>query len=286
MPKKIILLEPRGFCAGVCRAIQCVEDALLTCDEPLFILHQLVHNDFIIDSLKKRGVCFVESPKDVPENGRMVLSAHGVPLSIEMLCKERHLQVIDATCPLVKKVHHQLQKYVEQGVHVILIGHPKHREVVGTLGRVDAKVTLVQNSDEVNQIPTLEGRIAYITQTTLSDEEIAPIVDALRKRFPQIEGDGNVCYATTQRQDAVRALGSTPTDLLIVVGSSQSSNSQRLREVGELTLGRSILISDANELTYEDVKDANTIAITSGASTPECLVQDVVAQLQQWDDSL
>lgn len=276
--RRLILIEPRGFCSGVHRALRHVLEFQKEHTEPLYILYQLVHNEYVTQNLQNQGVIFVQSIEEIPPHSYVVLSAHGVPESTEMACHKRHLKIIDATCPLVKKVHHALIQYVKEGVHVVLIGHASHREIIGTRGRVSEWIPCVDSVEAVAQLPDFSGRVAFLTQTTLSEEDIAPIRSALQKRFPQLEGQGNVCYATHDRQNAIRTMASR-CDAIMVVGSAQSSNTQRLRELAERTTGKGFLVSSQDTIDISALKDVKILGLTSGASTPENLFQDVVSYL-------
>lgn len=276
----LYLLQPRGFCAGVHRAVDSLR--ILTEKEkgPISVLHELVHNEFVIEEFRKGGVRFVESPSEISE-GIAVFSAHGVGIETEKECISRGLRICDTTCPLVKQIHHRLIELIESGVHVLLIGHAGHSEIIGTLGRTTRETPLITSPADAEALPLFKGRIAYLTQTTLSPEELTPILAVLMRRFPHIEGQGNICYATQNRQNAVRALKGR-CERVIVVGSHKSSNSKRLQEVAEATVGDAILIGSAEELTPESVADIQSLAVTSGASTPESLVKAVVARLQSY----
>lgn len=276
--KRLLLLSPRGFCAGVCRAVDAVEK-LCAVENAVYLLHELVHNECVSASLHQCGASVVDSPLDVPVGGVIVYSAHGVSNAVEMASRARSLRVMDATCPLVKEVHRRLLQLLDEGVFTILIGHLGHSEVQGTLGRTSNPVPVIAMADKVATLPMCDGRVAVLTQTTLSDEEIEPVLSALKQRYPQLEMAGGICYATRNRQHAVRALDDA-CDTVIVVGSAGSSNSRRLQEVAAACGKRSFLILSADALTAEMLADARVIALTSGASTPESSVTAVVEKLR------
>jgi 4-hydroxy-3-methylbut-2-enyl diphosphate reductase len=280
-PKQIILAQPRGFCAGVVRAIEIVERALQKYGAPVYVRHEIVHNKHVVDSLKAKGARFVEELSEIPDNAITIFSAHGVARSIEEEASKRDLHVLNATCPLVTKVHNQGKRYVDKGRTLILIGHAGHPEVEGTMGQISAPVVLVQTEQEVEKldIPTTTP-VAYVTQTTLSVDDTKGIIAALQRRFSDIVGPEtrDICYATQNRQTAVREL-SELVDVILVVGAKNSSNSNRLREIGSETGVPSYLIADSSELDPEWVRDANVVGITAGASAPEVLVDGVIDAL-------
>ena len=280
-PLRIILAQPRGFCAGVVRAIEIVERALQKYGAPVYVRHEIVHNRHVVDSLKAKGARFVESVSEVPDNAVTIFSAHGVARSVEEEAAGRGLPVLNATCPLVTKVHNQGKRYVAQGRKLILIGHAGHPEVEGTVGQISAPVVLVQTEEDVEKldIPT-DAPVAYITQTTLSVDDTRGIIAALERRFTDIVGPEmrDICYATQNRQAAVREL-SRRVDVILVVGAKNSSNSNRLREIGLETGIPSYLIADSSELRPEWVKIAETVGLTAGASAPEVLVDGVIDAL-------
>jgi 4-hydroxy-3-methylbut-2-en-1-yl diphosphate reductase len=280
-PLRIVLAQPRGFCAGVVRAIEIVERALQKYGAPVYVRHEIVHNKHVVDSLKAKGARFVETLSEIPENAVTIFSAHGVARSVEEEAAGRGLPVLNATCPLVTKVHNQGKRYVAQGRTLILIGHAGHPEVVGTIGQISGRVVLVQTEKEVEtlDIPT-DSPVAYVTQTTLSVDDTRGIVAALERRFRDIVGPEmrDICYATQNRQAAVREL-STQVDVILVVGAKNSSNSNRLHEIGLETGIPSYLIADSSELKPEWVRDARTVGLTAGASAPEVLINGVIDAL-------
>jgi len=280
-PMKIILAQPRGFCAGVVRAIEIVERALQKYGAPVYVRHEIVHNKYVVDSLKAKGARFVESLSEIPENGVTIFSAHGVARRVEDEAASRALPVLNATCPLVTKVHNQGKRYVAQGRTLILIGHAGHPEVEGTMGQISAPVFLVQTEQEVENlnIPA-DSPVAYVTQTTLSVDDTKGIIAALQRRFSDLVGPEtrDICYATQNRQTAVREL-SELVDVILVVGAKNSSNSNRLCEIGSEMGVPSYLITDGGELQPEWVRDARAVGITAGASAPEVLVEGVIKVL-------
>ena len=280
---RVILAQPRGFCAGVVRAIDIVEKALDKYGQPVYVRHEIVHNKHVVESLKSKGARFVEELDEVPEGAVTVFSAHGVPLSVVNTAKDRGLPVLDATCPLVSKVHNQGKRYVAHGRTLILIGHAGHPEVEGTMGQVGAPVTLVQDEAEVDAltIPT-DTPVAYITQTTLSIDDTKGIIAKLKQRFTDIVGPetSDICYATQNRQTSVRELAKLA-DVILVVGAANSSNSNRLREIGIEEGLPSYLINDGSELKPEWVKGKKVVGLTAGASAPEELVRHVIEALER-----
>ncbi len=281
VPLRIILAQPRGFCAGVVRAIEIVERALQKYGAPVYVRHEIVHNKHVVDSLKAKGAHFVETLSEIPENAVTIFSAHGVARSVEEEAAGRGLPVLNATCPLVTKVHNQGKRYVAQGRTLILIGHAGHPEVVGTIGQISGPVVLVQTEEDVEalEIPA-DAPVAYITQTTLSVDDTRGIIAKLERRFSDIVGPEmrDICYATQNRQAAVREL-SRQVDVILVVGAKNSSNSNRLREIGLETGIPSYLIADSSELQPEWVQDVRTVGLTAGASAPEVLVEGVIDAL-------
>ena len=280
---KILLAQPRGFCAGVVRAIEIVERALEKYGPPVYVRHEIVHNKYVVESLKAKGAVFVEDLHEVPAGAITVFSAHGVARSVEEEAAARNLPVLNATCPLVTKVHNQGKRYVSKGRKLVLIGHAGHPEVVGTMGQVPGPVILVQNVEDVLALD-LPGDepMAYITQTTLSVDDTRDIIAALEERFSDLEGPDtrDICYATQNRQSSVRDL-SKQVDVILVVGATNSSNSNRLREIGTEEGIPSYLIADGSQLNPEWPKDAQTVGITAGASAPEVLVDDVIEALRR-----
>jgi 4-hydroxy-3-methylbut-2-enyl diphosphate reductase len=280
---KIILAQPRGFCAGVVRAIDIVERALLKYGAPVYVRHEIVHNPHVVESLKAKGARFVEDLDEVPEGAVTIFSAHGVSRKVENEAKARSLPTIDATCPLVTKVHIQGRRYIAQGRVVVFIGHGGHPEVEGTLGQIDGELHLVENEEDVERLPlAVDTPVAYVTQTTLSVDDTRGIIAALHRRFSDIAGPDirDICYATQNRQTAVREL-SRVADVLIVVGARNSSNSNRLREIGEEAGLPSYLVADSSEIDAQWVRNAGVVGVTAGASAPEIVVENVVQTLMQ-----
>jgi 4-hydroxy-3-methylbut-2-enyl diphosphate reductase len=279
---KVILAQPRGFCAGVERAIEIVQRALNRYGPPIYVRHEIVHNRYVVEDLRRRGAVFVDELTEVPPGAITVFSAHGVPRRVEELAAERGLPVIDATCPLVAKVHAEGRRYAAQGREVILIGHAGHAEVDGTMGQIEGRVHLVQTVPDVARLEVGDAdRLAYITQTTLSVDDTRAILGALRERFPAIVGQDvrDICYATQNRQTAVRELAAL-VDLILVVGSRNSSNSNRLAEIGEELGKPAYLIDDAGALQHEWLRGISSVGLTAGASAPEVLVQGVIEGLR------
>jgi 4-hydroxy-3-methylbut-2-enyl diphosphate reductase len=280
---KVILAQPRGFCAGVVRAIEIVERALQKYGPPVYVRHEIVHNKHVVESLKAKGAVFVEELSDVPADAVTVFSAHGVAKSVEEEAAARKLPVLNATCPLVTKVHNQGKRYVGQGRKLILIGHAGHPEVEGTMGQIPSPVILVQNEADVDalELPA-DTPVAYVTQTTLSVDDTRGVIAALERKFSNIVGPEirDICYATQNRQSAVREL-SRLVDLILVVGATNSSNSNRLREIGSEEGVPSYLIADGSELDPKWLEGVTTVGITAGASAPEVLVDDVIAALRR-----
>jgi 4-hydroxy-3-methylbut-2-enyl diphosphate reductase len=280
---KVILAKPRGFCAGVERAIEIVERALEKYGAPVYVRHEIVHNKYVVDSLRAKGAQFVEELDEIPPGGITVFSAHGVSQKVEDDAALRSLPVIDATCPLVSKVHAEAQRYADGGRDVILIGHDGHPEVEGTMGRVTGKVHLVATPQDVATLEVSDPhRLSYVTQTTLSVDDTKSVIDALTERFPDIVGPStkDICYATQNRQRAVRELANL-VDVILVVGAHNSSNSNRLRELaGEMGI-RGYLIADASSLDPAWLKGVSAVGVTAGASAPEVLVTEVVERLKE-----
>lgn len=280
--KKIILLRPRGFCAGVVRAIDVVKIVLNLYGAPVYVRKEIVHNRHVVDELRRAGAIFVEELAEVPEGARVIFSAHGVSPAVREEAKQRKLQVIDATCPLVTKVHLEAVKFARQGYTIILIGHAGHDEVIGTLGEAPESTFLVSTVQDVDRLNVKDPqRIAYLTQTTLSLDETRDIVERLKQRFPAIVGPHtqDICYATENRQLGVKAVVPL-TEVLLVVGSQNSSNSRRLVEVCHNEGVPACLVDDSNEVNPAWLANARTVAVTAGASAPENLVQDLIACLQ------
>ena len=280
--KTITLANPRGFCAGVDRAINIVEKALAKHGSPIFVRHEVVHNRFVVDNLKAKGVVFIEDLDEVPQGAVLIYSAHGVSLSVQQEAQKRGFQIYDATCPLVTKVHKEVQRLHSQGYQIVMIGHKGHPEVAGTMGQIADEMLLVET---VNQVANLQvenpEKLAFVSQTTLSVDETADIVAALKQRFPAIVSPNkdDICYATQNRQDAVKALADA-CDLVIVVGSPNSSNSNRLRETAAKRGVLAAMIDNVAELDTALLSGKNHIGITAGASAPEILVQELVAFLK------
>ncbi|HVW54467.1 MAG TPA: 4-hydroxy-3-methylbut-2-enyl diphosphate reductase [Rhizobiaceae bacterium] len=278
---KIVLAQPRGFCAGVVRAIEIVERALSKFGPPVYVRHEIVHNRHVVDSLKAKGAVFVEDLREVPRGAVTIFSAHGVALRIEDEARQRDLLVIDATCPLVSKVHNQGNRFVREGRHLVLIGHAGHPEVEGTRGRIPGTVHIVETEADVGRLDLpADAPIAYVSQTTLSVDDTRLIIDALKERFSDIIGPDirDICYATQNRQSAARELCGIA-DVLLVVGANNSSNSNRLREIGEMAGVPSYLVADGSEVDPAWVRNAGTVGVTAGASAPEALVEDVIDRL-------
>jgi 4-hydroxy-3-methylbut-2-enyl diphosphate reductase len=288
-PLRVLLAGPRGFCAGVDRAIRVVEEALRRYGPPVYVRHEIVHNRFVVEALERQGAIFVEDLVEVPEHAFVVFSAHGVPKSVPIEAQRRQLSYLDATCPLVSKVHREAERHYAGGGpaarHILLIGHAGHPEVEGTMGQLPpGAVTLVQTVEEAQAVaPPDPRRLAFTTQTTLSVDDTAEIVAVLRRRFPAIRGPQreDICYATTNRQAAVKAIA-READLVLVIGSANSSNSQRLCEVAERAgAPRAILLPRADALDYAVLDGVATLGVTAGASAPELLVQELLAQLER-----
>lgn len=284
---QILLANPRGFCAGVDRAIEIVERALELHGAPIYVRHEVVHNKFVVDRLRDKGAVFVDELHEVPDNNTVIFSAHGVSKQVEDTANSRGLQVFDATCPLVTKVHLEVVKYAKQGKEVILIGHSGHPEVEGTMGRYDTsnggRIILVEKPEDIENLHIEKpDELAFVSQTTLSVDDTQEIIDALRQRFPGIAAPNkdDICYATQNRQDAVKAL-CKQVDLLLVVGAANSSNSNRLQELGERAGVDSRLITRAQDIKQDWLSGKKAIGVTAGASAPEVLVQEVVQRLQQ-----
>ncbi|MEJ0048949.1 MAG: 4-hydroxy-3-methylbut-2-enyl diphosphate reductase [Rhodospirillales bacterium] len=279
---RVILAAPRGFCAGVDRAIRVVEEALRRYGAPVYVRHEIVHNRTVVEDLERQGAIFVEELDEVPPNAHVVFSAHGVPKSVPEEAQRRQLAYLDATCPLVSKVHREAERHFAERRHILMIGHAGHPEVVGTMGQLPpGAVTLVQNAAEAEIVQPADGKLAFITQTTLSVDDTAEIVANLRRRFPHIEGPRreDICYATTNRQAAVKTIAQD-CDLMIVIGSPNSSNSQRLREVAERAgAKRAVLVPKVADLDWSILEGVATVGLTAGASAPESLVQEVLAAL-------
>jgi 4-hydroxy-3-methylbut-2-enyl diphosphate reductase len=283
---RVVLAQPRGFCAGVERAIEIVERALKKYGPPIYVRHEIVHNRHVVEDLRTRGAVFVDELDEIPPGARTVFSAHGVAKQVEQTAAARGLPVLDATCPLVAKVHNEGRRYAAGGREIVLVGHAGHAEVEGTIGQIPAKVHLVQTAADVAQLKVADPeKLAYVTQTTLSVDDTRGIIAALKERFPSIVGPDvrDICYATQNRQQAVRDLAGQ-VDLILVVGSRNSSNSNRLREIGQ-ELGRpAYLIDDAEALQPEWFAGIESVGVTAGASAPETLVQGVLDGLRRFGE--
>jgi 4-hydroxy-3-methylbut-2-enyl diphosphate reductase len=280
---EIILAEPRGFCAGVDRAIDIVEHALTKFGAPIYVRHEIVHNTHVVDDLRARGAIFIEDLNDVPPNATLVFSAHGVPKEVEHEAERRGFRVFDATCPLVTKVHVEVAKLHKEGYEFIMIGHKGHPEVEGTMGQLPSGIHLVEDEEDVLTVqPAQTRKLAVVTQTTLSVDDAADIMAAVKKRFPMVREpkQQDICYATQNRQDAIKVL-SPQVDIVIVVGSPSSSNSNRLRDVAAKYGTPSYMVDNADELQPEWLLGKRTIGLTAGASAPDILVQQVIARLRE-----
>ncbi len=284
---KIVLANPRGFCAGVDRAITIVERALELFQPPIYVRHEVVHNKYVVDGLKERGAVFVDELDEVPNDAIVIFSAHGVSQAVRLEAKARGLRVFDATCPLVTKVHMQVTRASRKGQECVLIGHAGHPEVNGTMGQYDnpeGGIYLVESPADVEGLAVKDpSNLLYATQTTLSVDDTAAVIDALRQKFPQIQGPrkDDICYATQNRQDAVRGLAQE-TDLVLVVGARNSSNSNRLRELAEKSGTPAYLIDTAENIEQAWLNGINAVGVTAGASAPEVLVKQVIERLQSW----
>ena len=287
-PNQVILANPRGFCAGVDRAIDIVERALEIFGAPIYVRHEVVHNRFVVDGLRDKGAVFVEELDEVPDDATVIFSAHGVSQAVREEAKRRDLKVFDATCPLVTKVHLEVARYSKAGQECILIGHVGHPEVEGTMGQFDnsqgGQMYLVEDADDVAKLEIKNpDHLAYVTQTTLSMDDTATVIDALRQRFPNIQGPkkNDICYATQNRQDAVKKLAEE-SDLVLVVGSPNSSNSNRLREVAKRVGTEAYLIDNEMEINRDWLAGKSKVGLTAGASAPAELVENVITQLREW----
>lgn len=285
---KILLANPRGFCAGVDRAIEIVNVALARFAPPIYVRHEVVHNKFVVEDLANRGAVFVEELDEVPDGAIVIFSAHGVSKAVEDEAERRDLTVFDATCPLVTKVHIEVNKFAKTGMNAVLIGHAGHPEVEGTMGRFDTqyggRIHLIEDVEDVAalDLPT-DSELAFVTQTTLSMDDTAGVIDALKDKFPKIHAPrkDDICYATQNRQDAVKDLANA-CEVVLVVGSPNSSNSNRLRELAERLGARAYLIDNASQMDKAWFDDVETVGVTAGASAPEILIQEVLQQLQAW----
>ena len=286
--KEILLANPRGFCAGVERAIEIVEKSLEKYDCPVFVRHHVVHNKKVVENLESKGVTFVKEVDEIPDESIAIFSAHGVPEEVEISANSRNFKYFDATCPLVTKVHLEVKKHAKQGRDIVLIGHKGHPEVVGTLGRhpkhSNTKIILVETENDVKSLNVNGEKLAFVTQTTLSVDETKEIISALKKKFPKIVGPNadDICYATQNRQDAVKQL-SLESDLVIVIGSKSSSNSNRLKELAEKCGTASCLIDGYEDFNTNLLEDKKVVGITAGASAPEYIVDELIAFLSKFD---
>ena len=280
-PRRVLLAGPRSFCAGVERAVDIVERALDRYGPPVYVRKQIVHNVHVVRDLERRGAVFVESVEEVPESALVVFSAHGVSPAVRAEARARNLRVIDATCPLVTKVHAEARRFAKAGYTIVLVGHAGHEEIEGTSGEATGAIRLIQRPEDVASLDLDGGRVAYLTQTTLAVDEVEDVVERLRERYPDLAGPGSedICYATSNRQAAVRVLA-REVDLMLVIGSGNSSNSRRLVEVAEREACRARLIDDESEIDPDWLTGAQTVAVTAGASAPEALVDRVVSTLR------
>ncbi|MCW1428013.1 4-hydroxy-3-methylbut-2-enyl diphosphate reductase [Novosphingobium sp. JCM 18896] len=284
-PLRLLIAAPRGFCAGVDRAIEIVERAIDRYGAPVYVRHEIVHNRFVVDGLKAKGAVFVEELDEVPDGVPVIFSAHGVPKAVPAAATERGLEWLDATCPLVSKVHRQAERQIEAGRHILFIGHKGHPEVIGTFGQVqEGEMTLIETIEDVAALDLPEGTpLAYLSQTTLSVDDTAAIIAAIQAKFPQVTAPKaeDICYATSNRQAAVKAIA-PQCQLMLVIGAPNSSNSLRLAEVAERLGTRSYLIQRASEIEPGWLDGVDTLGLTAGASAPETLVREVVARLGEW----
>ncbi|QZD86429.1 4-hydroxy-3-methylbut-2-enyl diphosphate reductase [Qipengyuania psychrotolerans] len=285
LPLQLLIAAPRGFCAGVDRAIEIVERALEKYGAPVYVRHEIVHNRYVVDSLKAKGAIFVEDLDEVPDDAHVVFSAHGVPKSVPAEAERRKLLYVDATCPLVSKVHRQAERQIEKGQHILFIGHEGHPEVIGTMGQVpEGQITLVETIEDVAKLPFGQDEdLSFLTQTTLSVDDTREIVEALQERYPQIVAPKaeDICYATSNRQASVKEIAGG-CDLVLVIGAPNSSNSLRLVEVAQRMGTDARLIQRASEIEPEWLEGVGTLGLTAGASAPEKLVREVVDRLSDW----
>ncbi len=286
-PLHLLIAAPRGFCAGVDRAIRIVELALERWGAPVYVRHEIVHNKFVVDSLKAKGAIFVAELDEVPEGVPVVFSAHGVPKAVPAKAEERGLTYVDATCPLVSKVHRQAERLVEQGKHILFVGHGGHPEVIGSFGQVpEGRMTLIETVEDAESVmPADPAQLAFLTQTTLSVDDTAEILGVLKRRFPLIQAprSEDICYATSNRQAAVKAIAGQ-CDAVIVIGAGNSSNSLRLVEVAERSGARARLVARASDLDFAWLEGVRTLGLTAGASAPELLVREMVDRLREHFD--
>lgn len=280
--KEIILASPRGFCAGVHRAISTVEHALKKY-QPLYVYHQIVHNNYVVSSLQKKGVLFREKLEEIPDGSVTIFSAHGVPPKDVQLAQKKNLKIIDATCPLVTKVHREAINYAKNGCEIVYIGHKKHIETIGTVGEAPEKIHVVESVEDISDLKIFSDQVAYLCQTTLAVSETASIIEKLKEKYPKLIGPSksDICYATTNRQNAVNTIAPL-SDVIFVIGSKNSSNSNRLKEVAEKHNKPSYLIEDANSIKKSWLSDDTyKVGITAGASAPEILVEGVIRKLKE-----
>lgn len=280
---KLFLAQPRGFCAGVARALEIVNLALKTFGPPIYIKHAIIHNQQVVDELKEKGAIFVESLEEIPKGSRIIFSAHGVSSDVRKKAEEFNLKVVDATCPLVTKVHLEAIRYAKRGYSIILIGHKGHVEVEGTAGEVPEKIQIIENLEEVGKLKVPDSsKVIVLTQTTFSVDDTREMIEALRLKFPKLlePPKEDICYATQNRQEVVKKLASF-CDLILVIGDPKSSNSNRLREVAEKEGAKAYLIQNSSDIKPEWLKSASAIAVTAGASTPEYLVNQAIVYLQK-----
>lgn len=285
---RILLASPRGFCAGVDRAIEIVERALERFGPPIYVRHEVVHNRFVVEGLRAKGTVFVNELDQIPDGATAIFSAHGVSHAVQEEARRRDLRVFDATCPLVTKVHMEVMQHRKRGTEVILVGHAGHPEVEGTMGQVEDGIYLVENMEDIQRLKVKDAEnIAYVTQTTLSVDDTARMIEALRARFPAIHGPrkDDICYATQNRQDAVKKLADE-CEVVLVIGSPNSSNSNRLCEVAATRGARAYMIDGPNDINREWLRDVTNIGVTAGASAPEVLVTAVVERLEGWGGRL
>ena len=281
---KVLLAQPRGFCAGVDRAIAIVERALVVHGAPIYVRHEIVHNKYVVNTLRNKGAIFVNEVSEVPDNSVLVFSAHGVPRSVEDEARARKLKIYDATCPLVTKVHAEVAKMHRNGYQIIMIGHKGHPEVEGTVGQVPSEIEVIESPEQVQSLDVKDPeKVAYVSQTTISHDDAKKVIQSLKERFPQIlePKKADICYATQNRHDAVKDLAKS-VDLVLVVGSKTSSNSNRLREVAEKVGTRAYLIDGASELDEKWFDGVKCIGITAGASAPEILVEEIIEKLKSF----
>ncbi len=287
LPLKVLIAAPRGFCAGVDRAIEIVEKSIERFGAPVYVRHEIVHNRYVVEGLREKGAIFVEELDEVPDDAPVVFSAHGVPKSVPAEAERREMIYLDATCPLVSKVHRQAERQIEKGQHIIFIGHEGHPEVIGTMGQVpEGRMTLVETVDDVSRLTfSQEDDLSFLTQTTLSVDDTAEVIAALQARYPQIVAPRaeDICYATSNRQAAVKTIAAS-CDLLLVIGAPNSSNSLRLVEVSQRLGTSSKLIQRASEIDPAWLEGVGTLGLTAGASAPEVLVREVIDKLAEWRD--